>query len=511
MRDANIGRWLSHHAALDADKTAIEFEGQQISYAQLDRWSDAVASCLHHDHGVTYGDRVAVLALNHPATIALLFACARLGAILVPFNWRLAGEELSFMLADAQAKLLLADANFSDVGQAIAQSCKTEARALEDLDALKMQAQCEPYIECGVMRDPVLIVYTSGTTGRPKGALLDQDALFYNALMSLDMHAMSSVDRVLVVLPLFHVGGLNITLTPALYAGATVLLQPRFDAQTTLQAIASFRPSLLVLVPATISALLAASGWPDADLSCLRMVTTGSSIVPVPLIAAIEARGVPVVQVYGSSETSPIAAYQRPGEGRTHPHATGRVGLHCQIRLTRGDGTTIEDVGEHGEIEVRGPNVTRGYWRRPDDTEASFRAGGWFRTGDIGCFDAEGHLYFQDRLKRMIISGGENIYSAEVERVLNEHPDVSESCVVGLPDERWGEVPAALVVCRGGVVFDEQAVRRHVAGKLARFKVPRHFAPVEQLPRNAMGKVVVDDVRVLAVAKFLRNQLDDCG
>jgi fatty-acyl-CoA synthase len=486
----NIGRWLERHASFTPDKTAIAFADRSISYVALDRWASGLAAALATDHGIGRGDRVAWLGLNRPETIALLFACARLGAILVPLNWRLAEAELAFIVEDCAPGVIACDETFGDTARAIA-----GARPMVSGDGLSDVLPDTPATQWpGTISDPLLVVYTSGTTGRPKGTVLDQYALLFNALNSLDMHAMTSHDRVLVVLPLFHVGGLNIQLTPALYCGATVHLHERFDPAATLTAIETARPDLLVLVPATMDALRHQPRWTDADLSSLRMLTTGSSVVPLELIQCFEDRGVSVIQVYGSTETCPIAAYQRPGEGRTLPLSTGRVALHSEVRLVDRDGHPVEGAGRDGEIQVRGPHVMRGYWNRPEETAAVLKDG-WFSTGDIGRFDAAGNLYFQDRLKRMIISGGENIYAAEIERVLHTIDGIQEACVVGRADEHWGEVPVAAIVPRAGMALSEDAIRQVLGRELARFKHPKAYHFVAELPRNAMGKVIADEVR----------------
>ncbi|MEM7430084.1 MAG: AMP-binding protein, partial [Pseudomonadota bacterium] len=346
----------------------------------------------------------------------------------------------------------------------------------------------------GRLDDPLLIVYTSGTTGRPKGAVLSQRALVSNAAGSIDMHALSADDTVLVVLPLFHVGGLNISLTPALSVGAVVHLHSRFDPVATLSAIQSIKPDVLVLVPATLQALMAQSDWADADFSSLRMLTTGSMIVPLPLISAWEERGVPIVQVYGSTETCPVAVYTQPGEGTSNPRSTGRAGCETKMRIVDAGGSPVAAETD-GEIEIRGAHVMEEYWQRPEETAAAFRKD-WYRTGDIGAVDEEGNLYFKERSKHMIISGGENIYPAEIERVLAAIPGVAECAVCGLPDEKWGEVPAAALVWKDPAETPaDEEIRAALSANLARFKHPKMIRTLDALPRNVMGKVVHDDLR----------------
>jgi fatty-acyl-CoA synthase len=297
---------------------------------------------------------------------------------------------------------------------------------------------------------------------------------------------MTAADHVLTVLPLFHVGGLNIQTTPALQLGATVTLHARFAPDAVLAALARERPTLCVLVPATMQAVIEHPSWPATDLACLRALTTGSTQVPQDLIDAFTARGVPVLQVYGSTETCPIAVYTRLG-GDQRAGSTGLPGLVCEARVVDDAGAEVPP-GVAGEVVARGPSVFFEYWGNADATADTLRDG-WYHSGDIGTRDADGHFFIHDRKKNMIISGGENIYPAEVERVLVAHPDVAEGAVIGRADPKWQEVPIAYVVRRAGCTIDARVLEAHLLAQLARFKVPREYVFVDALPRNAMGKV----------------------
>jgi fatty-acyl-CoA synthase len=486
---------IARNADFTPDKIALRFGGRSLSYGAFATRIVAAARALKSQLGVGRGDRVAILAANHPDYLVLLYACARLGAMLVPLNWRLAVPEQIFILSDASVKALVVEEIFAEIIAPLA-AALPEAHTIgldfarenvPSLDLLIAEAGGDGRNPHTDFSSPLLIVYTSGTTGRPKGAVLRQEALLWNAAMSQHMHDLTAQDHVLTVLPLFHVGGLNIQTTPALQLGATVSLHARFAPGATLDAIAADRPSLVVLVPTTIQALIEHPGWPETDVSSLRAVTTGSTQVPQPLIDAVTARGVPVLQVYGSTETSPIAVYTRLGGDLGRPGSTGLPGLACEARIVDNSGREVPH-GERGEVIVRGPNVLFEYWGNAAATAEALREG-WFHTGDIGTRDADGYFYIHDRKNNVIISGAENIYPAEIERVLAHHPAVAEVAVVGRPDAKWQEVPVAYVVRRAGVAADAEALKRHVAEHLARFKVPREVIFVDGLPKNALGKV----------------------
>ena len=407
--------------------------------------------------GAVKGDRIGWLGLNDPSMIALLFACERLELTLVPLNWRLAADELQWIAEDAGLRLV----RFGPESGAEAPRVRPS------------EARC----------DALLIGYTSGTTGRPKGAMLSAAALRANAENAKQLFGLNPDDHVLTVLPLFHVGGLNIQTVPALLAGARVTLLQKFDPDAFFDAVAEHRPTLTLLVPAVMAALVRHPRWARADLSSLRATGAGSSEVPMALIQEFHARGVPVQQVYGMTETSPIAIAQTRAEALAAPGSIGRAAALCEAR-----------IGEKSEIEIRGPNVMSGYWQRPTET-AEALCDGWFRTGDVGHQDAEGRYWFTDRLKRVIISGGENIYPAELERVLHELPGLVECAVIGRADPRWGEVPVAVVVATPE--FDETQMAALFEHRLARFKHPRGVIRVDALPRTALGKIQAEKLRAL--------------
>ena len=498
-----LSDWIEERAA--EDRIAVRFAGAEITYAALGRRIRAAARALEQALSVRRGERVAHLGYNSLDMLVLLFACARTGAIFTPLNWRLAPPEHGFILEDSGASVLIAEPAFAGhvaaIGEAAASITRVSLGAAPEgwLSWPELLPRDDNHEPAGGAGDPVLLVYTSGTTGRPKGALLTQDALYWNALNSADMHELSDADHVLTVIPMFHVGGLNIQTLPVLLAGGTVTLHPRFDADAVFEAIERDRPTLCVLVPPMMAALLGHARWAAADLSSLRMVTTGSSIVPLPLIRGFHARGLPVIQVYGSTETAPIATCLARADAQARIGSAGRPARHCEVRLIDGDGGDAAP-GQAGEILIRGPNLMREYWGNGAATAAALRDG-WFHSGDIGHLDADGYLYVDERKADMIISGGENIYPAELEAVLAECPRIAECAVVARPDQRWGEVPVAVVAPREGEVIDRDAVLGLFEGRVARFKHPKDVLFLAALPRNAMGKVQKFRLREMASAR----------
>ncbi|SLN72871.1 AMP-binding protein [Oceanibacterium hippocampi] len=485
-----IERWAEHRPGA----TAIAFEDTDLSYAMLAARIRRLAAALDAA-GIEAGDRVAHLGNNRPEAIELVFACAHRGALLVPLNWRLTPHEHAAILADSAPKLLFADAAFAEHVAGIGTPAEAAIRVCLDGRSSGMTAY-QAFLEAaldntpparGEPADPLLLVYTSGTTGQAKGAVLTQEAVFYNAVNATHAHDLTAADHVLTNLPLFHVGGLNIQTLPALHAGARVTLHRRFDPGLALRDIARLRPTLVLMVPATMAAMIGHDDWATTDLGSLRLAMAGSSTVPLALIEAFHARRVPVGQVYGSTETAPVAICLRAEDAMAHAGSCGKAALHCEIRLVD-DRDRDVGVGERGEILVRGRNIMRNYWNNPAATAEAF-LDGWYRTGDIGHRDAAGFCYIDDRKKNVIISGGENIYPAELEQVLARMDELAEYAVVARPDARWGEVPVVYAVAKPGSTIDAATILGRFEGVLARYKHPRAVEFRDSLPRNALGKV----------------------
>ena len=511
----DLSDWIKCHADTTPDKPAILFEGGEISYASLARRIDSCVRVLLDGVGIEPGDRVAYLGQNSPEQIALLFACARVGAILLPLNWRMAAPEHVQLLQHARPRALFVDDVFTDhvngvrgqldsvtlIGYGGAGEGWASFTGLETAGRGQPSNTGSPEIvEKGSSEeDGLLLCYTSGTTGTPKGALLSKQALAWNAANSVDMHDMTAADMVLTVLPMFHVGGLNIQTMPALFCGATVVMLRQFATDLFYQALEEYPITLTLVVPTVMHLLMADDRWTGARPASLRMISIGSTIVPESMVTTVCNWGVPLVQVYGSTETCPIAAYTPPADAARKPASTGKMAMHCEIRIVDKKGDEVEP-GVSGEILVRGPNVMTEYWRDEEATRKVF-SGRWLHTGDIGHFDAEDFLYVDGRLKDMIISGGENIYPALIENLLAECDAIQEVAVVGRPDEYWGEVAVAVVVAKPGCEVDAGRILDFCSGRISRFSCPREAIIVDRLPRNAMGKVLKEDVRQLVIEK----------
>jgi fatty-acyl-CoA synthase len=442
-------RALTCRAFMDlVDATADRFAGQGMGAGRFIGW----------------------LGHNTPEMLAALLACAKLGAVWVPLNWRLAAPELAAIARHAGLSVLEHTPELA----ALAAQVRASSSSTQPTDPV---APAQP--------GDLMLVYTSGTTGEPKGAVHTQQGMLANIDMAIAVQGLTAADRVLAVLPLFHVGGLCIQVLPALAVGAAVKLHARFDPGAWLHDVAAWRPSTSLLVPAVMQALTAHADWPSADLRPLRFVNSGSQIVPVALIEAFHARGVPVAQVYGGTETGPVSIALRPDEALAHVGQAGLPVPGVQLRLVDAQGSDVPE-GAVGEIQLRAPNLMRGYHRLP--AGAGF-ADGWFATGDLAWRDADGLITVVGRSQELIISGGENIHPAEIESIAATWPGVAEAAVLGLPDARWGEVPVLVLVARAGAVVNVDALRLHFNARLARFKHPRRIVLVEQMPRTALGKV----------------------
>jgi acyl-CoA synthetase (AMP-forming)/AMP-acid ligase II len=491
---------LAHHASRTPDKAMLVFEGEPTTYGQMAERTARLAGGLA-ERGVGRGDVVALLAYNRPELLEAIFAANHLGAIAMPINWRLAAPEVRYILEHAGAKALvcdealveLADEATKGIEATLVRTCASgHAEGWVPLADLHGEpVACVPADADDVHR----LMYTSGTTGRPKGVMLTHANLAWKNFAHLVEFGFTGADLGLACGPLYHVGALDLTTTSLIAAGATTIIHRAFDAAAVAEEIERSRVTTVWLAPAMVNAILALPDVEARDLSSVRLIISGGEKMPIPLIERI-GRTFPsawFADAYGLTETVSGDTFLVRGSVVAKLGSVGRPCLHLELDVWDDEGRSVP-AGERGEIVLRGPKVFKGYWRDPEATARAF-AGGWFHTGDIGVRAEDGYVFIVDRLKDMIVSGGENIAGSEVERVLYEHDAVLEAAVVGRPDERWGEVPVAYVVLRDGAEATADELVEHCRGQLAKFKVPKDVTFLGALPRNPSGMVLKRELR----------------
>jgi O-succinylbenzoic acid--CoA ligase len=478
--------WLERRAHDRADTLALQVGQARWSFADLHEQVGRQAGALV-DLGIQPGDRVAVLLRNGLEFAQLAHAVGRCGAVLVPLNTRLTPVELAWQITDVGANLLLYDPPDQPAAQALRESLP----ALSQLPVVDLRLSTPPpgrLIDTEAVHS---VIYTSGTTGTPKGAMLTYGNFWWSAAGSAFNLGLRQDDRWLAVLPLFHVGGLSILLRSAIY-GCAAIVHPAFDPAAVNRAIDEDGVTIVSVVATMLQRMLDERGDHPYP-STFRCALLGGGPAPRPLLEACAALGVPVVQTYGLTETASQTATLAPADALRKLGSAGQPLLPTELHIERADGSSAAP-GEAGEIVVRGPTVTLGYVNRPDATARAIRDG-WLHTGDVGTLDAEGYLYVLDRRDDIVISGGENVYPAEVEAVLLAHPAVAEAGVIGAPDPIWGQVPVAFVVPRGGASPTLADLTAHCTTRLAGYKVPRQVIFVDALPRNAAGKLLRSALR----------------
>jgi fatty-acyl-CoA synthase len=513
MDNNGVGSWLRRRRPKSGPKTAVVAGQRTLSYAELSDRTDRLANAFR-ERGVAKGDRVAYLGDNDPSFVETFFACGLLGAIFVPLNTRLAAPELQFQLQDSGSRLLVNAGSLDGLAAASVVDTDIQHRmvvpvANADGDASPTRSGEPPRVEtAGIeayeevlealpgelidvpvsLDDGAMILYTSGTTGKPKGALLTHGNITWNCINVIVDMDLNRNDVALMISPLFHVASLDMGLLPMLLKGATVVLEEKFDPGRVLELIGRHRVTSLNGVPTTFQMLCEHPGWATADLSSLDKLTCGGSAVPRRVLDAYEERGIGFTSCYGMTETAPGATMLPVERSRDKAGSAGLPEFFTDVRIADPLGAP-SPAGEIGEIQISGPNVIKEYWNRPDATIESYADSHWFRSGDMGYRDDEGFLFVSDRLKDMIISGGENIYPAEVEAAIAELEAVASVAVIGIDDDKWGEVPRAIVTLREGASLTEEQLRAHLEGRLARYKIPKSVVFVDEMPRTASGKI----------------------
>jgi acyl-CoA synthetase (AMP-forming)/AMP-acid ligase II len=498
----NLSDVVRHHAQRDGARVAFTTADEARTYGDLWERTRSVAGALRAA-GVERGSVVAVLLHNSLEFLDVLCASAHLGAIFMPLNWRLAPPELTYICTHAGAVAVVSEPELAERcddlaaagGPAAWLTIGPSSGRWANLEQAVSAAEPVPEAAEVAGDDVHRLMYTSGTTALPKGVMITYANLFWKCAAQVVEQEVTPADRGLVAGPLYHVGALDLTLTNLLYVGARCHVLRRFDAEAVLAAIDQHAITNLWLAPAMVNAVLRSGAVSRHDLSSLRVLVDGGEKMPLQLIERVLETfpNAWFADAYGLTETVSGDTFLDKGRTTEKLGSVGRPVLHTEIRVVGPDDLPLA-AGEHGEIVIRGPKVCKGYWRDPEATAHAFRSG-WFHTGDVGYLDRDGYLYVVDRLKDVIITGGENVASLEVERVVYAHPDVVEAAVVGSPDPRWNEVPVAYVVLREGATADEDVLSRFCAERLAKFKTPKAFRFVDELPRTPSGKVLKRELR----------------
>ena len=499
----NYYDWSAYHANVRPNKIAIRdlSVNKELTYSELDIRSNKLAEWLQKN-GVGKGDRVAILSHNCAEFFELEFACAKIGAVELPLNWRLTKPELEYILNDSTPSVLIYDSGFLDISLELQKDCQIKGSLQIDNEDPSSQYEIAlkesngKYEEVPTTHDDlIMIMYTSGTTGHPKGAMINHRMQLYNCI-NLAAPAFVIPETVqLVVFPLFHTGGMNCYANPGLHAGGELILIREFDPGLALSILGNsdYKVSHFFAVPAPYQFMMNHPDFDKTDLSFLKIAGIGGAPCAEAILKTWSGRGVSMIQGWGMTETSPGGIGLDAADAERKIGSAGKPLMHTEVKVVDDDGNELP-WGEVGELYIRGPNITPGYWNKPEATEDSFD-GDWLKTGDAARFDDEGFVYIVDRWKDMYISGGENVYPAEVENVIYQLPQIAEAAVIGVPDERWGETGKVFISLKEGQSIEEKDIIEHCLKNLAKFKVPQSVEFIELLPRNATGKVLKRELR----------------
>ncbi len=495
--------WSAYHANVRPNKIAIRdlSFNKELTYSELDVRANKLAEWLQKN-GVTKGDRVAILSQNCAEFFELEFACAKIGAIELPLNWRLTKPELEYILNDSTPTVLIYDSAFLDISLELQKDCQIKESLQIDKEDSSSQYESAltesngNYEEVPTTHDDlIMIMYTSGTTGHPKGAMINHRMQLYNCINLATPVFVSPETVQLVVLPLFHTGGMNCYANPVLHAGGELILIREFDPGLALSILGNseYKVSHFFAVPAPYQFMMNHPDFDKTDLSFLKIAGIGGAPCAEAILKTWSGRGVSMIQGWGMTETSPGGIGLDAADAERKLGSAGKPLMHTEVKVVDDDGNELP-WGQVGELYIRGPNITPGYWNKPEATEDSFD-GDWLKTGDAARFDDEGFVYIVDRWKDMYISGGENVYPAEVENVIYQLPQIAEAAVIGVPDERWGETGKVFISLKEGQTIEEKEIIEHCLKNLAKFKVPQSVKFIELLPRNATGKVLKRELR----------------
>lgn len=499
----NVGNWVTKWASLHPDRPAIVFEGKTFTYKDLNERVNRTAYMLQ-GMGIGKGDRVGVLMYNTNQLVEIFFALGKIGAILVPLNTRFVSAELEYIIKDSGLEALILGEAFIGVLEPLSGSLpikkghylclgKPPAWARSYEDEMAQQPVSEPVVdEPAGGEDAVIIMYTSGTTGAPKGAVLSHRKTFFNALNANIYYGLTPSDIMLAPRPMFHSGGLLVELCPMIYKGGTLIMKGRFSPEDILTTIEKYKVTVLEIAATVLRFILEDCDIDKYDLRSLRVCYTGGERVPPALLEDYEKKGIIVSQIYGQTETSTLT-WLSPEDAVRKRGSVGKPVFHGDVRVVDKKRQVVKP-GEIGEIVVSGDITMNGYWGKPELTAGTI-VNGWLHTGDLATVDEEGFIYIVDREKDMFITGGENVYPAEIEKVYLENRKIMNVGVCGVPDERWGEAGLAAIVLKDGEIMTEEEAVQFCDGKLARFKIPKIIRFVEELPMTAAQKIIRKKLR----------------
>ncbi|MCR4416267.1 MAG: long-chain fatty acid--CoA ligase [Ignavibacteria bacterium] len=486
--------WTSKWAVYYPEKIAIkEFEtGRTLTYRQLNNIANYLSNYFLNELELKTGDRIVILAENSLEHIVLFSVAQKTGLILVPLNYRLASREIDYQLNDSKPQLIIYEEKYfnsiSELKSFQVIRNKIDFNSFISLNEKeKNHEHLFKSIENFDENHPLFILYTSGTTGVPKGALYTHKMLFWNSINTALRLDITSNDRSVSCTPMFHTGGWNVIPTPFLHHGAYVCLMKKFDPEIVLKLLEEEKATMFMAVPTMLSMMAQSSYFEKVDLSSVKYFIIGGEPMPLPLIEIWHKKGVPIRQGYGLTEVGPSVTSLHQDDAVRKIGSIGKINFYLKYKIVDDNGEEVKQ-GEVGEFILKGPSVTPGYWNNPEATKESLKDG-WFYTGDLVREDDEGFLYVVDRKKNMFISGGENVYPAEIEKFLYTHPLIQEVAVIGVPDEKWGEVGKAFIKLKEGASISSEELRKYCEGNLARYKIPKYFEMIDEIPKSETGKI----------------------
>ena len=495
-----IGDWTGRRAILSPKQEAIvdNIQNKRYTFQEMDDRANQAARLLL-DSGVQKGDRVGVYSKNRFDFLDILFACGKIGAILTPFNIRLTTPETEYLLKKTKPSMVFYDPNmrpqFEEVRpflekQQIVVMGNEKVDGDPDLNSLMTKKSSSAVERPSItMDDPYLIVFTGGTTGLPKGAVLPNRLVFWNSVNTIVSWGLRPDDIQPLLFPLFHTGGINVLLVPFYHLGATSIIMEDFDPEETLRVIVREKCSIVIGVPTIFNMITQSPNFMKTNFEHVRVFISGGAPCPVAIMEKYWERGKILKMGYGLTEVGPNNFHLPDDAVKERPTSVGFPAFHCDVKVVDDDNNVVKD-GEAGELMLRGPHAFSGYWEEPEETAKVIEPDGWIHTGDLVKRDKDGFYYIVGRKKDMFISGGENVFPTEIEEILYKHPKISESAVIGVPDEKWGEAGKAFIVLRSGESLTEDEIRKYFDGKLARYKIPKYYEFCEDLPKSAAGKIL---------------------